>query len=135
MKTSIESLVARNMIPDVSKKKRTTLAESTDSDSTTKFDHSEWDEVLKAYVVSGCTINDVEDVNTVDYDGIAADSRFASYLQSLAGADVKSLPVAEKLALWMNAYNAICISLIIEQEKIRGSPLKSINEISGKVKM
>ena len=119
-------------MPDVSWKKRTTLADSPTPEDAPTFDHSEWDAVLRAHVTTGGTIDDVTDVNLVDYEAMANDGRFTSYLKSLAAADVESLPVAERLALWMNAYNALCISLLIEQQKIRGAPVASINDLSTK---
>ena len=67
--------------------------------------HAPFDAVLKANVVDG----------HVNYSGVAADSRFHAYVAALAGAKVpENLPLASKLAFWINAYNALAIQGIIE---------------------
>ena len=45
------------------------------------FDHAKFDQALKTYV---------NDEGLVDYNGIAKDKAFASYIQSLQSADVAS---------------------------------------------
>lgn len=132
LKYKAESVVASSLIPDVSKNERTTLAANPAPPGAPSFDHSVWDAVLKAHLTPGAEINEVRGVTTVDYQGIANDPRFSEYIAALGKADLSSLPVAERLALWINAYNALCIHLIVEQEKLRGSPVKSINDISTK---
>ena len=134
----LEQLYARTQIPDVSRKVRWTLASALEGQGVPgapSFSHKDWDAVLRAHVKPGGEVNDIRDCTTVDYAGIAKDAKFAAYLKALAAADVDNLPVPERLALWLNAYNALCISLIIEQEKSRGAPISSINDIStGKVR-
>ena len=75
-----------------------------------KFDHSLWDNVVKKHVTSG----EVEGIttNVVDYRAIAEDSDFDKYKEALAGADLNDLAKNpnELLALYINAYNALCIS-------------------------
>ena len=76
------------------------------------FDHSAFDALLKKHVVKGM----------VDYDAFAKAPEFAAYLAALAKADLTKLDQNEKLALWMNAYNAYTIQLINkhkERESIR----------------
>ena len=75
-------------------------------------DHSAFDRLLKAHVVSGL----------VDYDAFKADPAFAGYLKLLAATNPASLSRNEQLALWINAYNAYTIQLINnkgERESIR----------------
>ncbi len=75
-------------------------------------DHSAFDRLLKAHVVNGL----------VNYDAFKADPAFAGYLRQLAATNPASLPRAEQLALWINAYNAYTIQLINvknERESIR----------------
>ena len=61
----------------------------------------------------------------VDYDGFAGDPEFDRYLASLASTSPESLATREeRLALWLNAYNAYTIKLIIDK-----SPLESIRDI------
>ena len=77
-----------------------------------RFDHSSFDTVLKAHVVSGL----------VDYDAFAASPEFTQYLASLARFNPRTLPPDDQLAFWINAYNAYTIQLIIkhaERQSIR----------------
>src|SRR5439155_1281504 len=71
------------------------------------FDHSVFDELLKKHVVKGM----------VDYDAIAQPGSFGEYLKSLERADPSQLSDRERLAFWINAYNARTIVL----DQARGS--------------
>ena len=71
------------------------------------FDHSAFDELLKKHVVKGM----------VDYDAFANAGTFKDYLQSLERADVSRLGEKERLAFWIDAYNAYTIALINEHEE------------------
>lgn len=71
------------------------------------FDHSAFDALLKAHVKDGM----------VDYDAFAKSKEFDAYLQSLAEADLEALDEDERLALWINAYNAYTIHLINEHDE------------------
>jgi hypothetical protein len=71
------------------------------------FDHSAFDALLKAHVVDGM----------VDYDAFAKAPEFTAYLESLAGADLEPLSEEERLALWINAYNAWTIRLINQHDE------------------
>ncbi len=51
----------------------------------------------------------------VNYPGIAADPRFNAYLEQLKQTDAETLPSrADKLAFWINAYNALAIKGILD---------------------
>lgn len=64
-----------------------------------------FDQVLRRHVTDG----------HVDYAGIAGDARYADYLQVLQQTHAESLPTrAEKLAFWINAYNALAIKGILD---------------------
>ena len=98
---------------------------------------SAWDALLKKYVntdYASNSIGDVTGIALVDYDGLGSDEKFKSYLDTLAATDVAKLPQPEQLAFWMNAYNALCISLLVnamKQRKEAGEPpLQSINDLS-----
>ncbi|MGH6634637.1 MAG: DUF547 domain-containing protein [Gammaproteobacteria bacterium] len=66
--------------------------------------HHTFDAVLRAHVAEG----------DVSYPGIAGDVRFAEYLQKLARIDPDALATREeKLAYWINAYNAFAIKGIL----------------------
>lgn len=99
------------------------------------MDHALWDALLKQYVNTDAsnTIGAVSGIHLVDYQGLQGNPDFAKYLESLATADPTALPEAEQIAFWMNAYNAICISLLINYMKDQpkdAPPLQSINELS-----
>ena len=101
------------------------------------FDHSEWDALLKEHVTpGGSAFKDGVTAATVNYAGISADARFDAYLRRLAEADIGALQAAEQLALLINAYNALCISLIVKHERDNPNdpPLASILELSSKQK-
>lgn len=80
-------------------------------------EHSIWNSFLKLYV---------SNTGKVNYAGIKADqSGLNAYLKSLEKYPVKSSwSKNEKLAYWMNAYNAYTIKLIVDNY-----PLKSITDI------
>lgn len=70
-----------------------------------EFAHRDFAEVLRAHVVDG----------VVDYPGIAADDRFGAYLRQLQRVDPNALPTREdRLAFWINAYNAFAIQGILD---------------------
>jgi len=75
--------------------------------SAQSFDHSAFDELLKKHVVKGM----------VDYDAFAQSGSFKGYLTSLEHADVSKLSERERLAFWINAYNAYTIELINKYEE------------------
>lgn len=82
-----------------------------------EFDHSLFDALLKEYVVGGL----------VDYGNVAKDGRLDMYLETLATADFSQLDTDdERLAFYINAYNAYTIKLIS-----LAYPVKSIRLIGG----
>lgn len=83
------------------------------------FDHSAFDTLLKANVADGI----------VDYDAFAAAPQFKAYLERLAGFDPAKLPEAERLAFWINVYNAYTIELV-NQHGERDS-IRNINKTVG----
>jgi len=83
------------------------------------FDHTAFGELLKKHVVKGM----------VDYDAFAESDSFKEYLKSLEGADPSKLPPKERLAFWINAYNAYTIELINKHEE-RAS-IRNINQDAG----
>ena len=86
------------------------------------FDHSTWDAFLKKFV---------NEKGEVDYAGIKKDPKLLNdYLARLAAIDLGDFnfnwPREEKLALWLNAYHAGVISVIVKYY-----PVKSIQDIPG----
>lgn len=78
------------------------------------YDHSKFDQVLKRYV---------DERGLVDYNGIAEDPEFKSYMESLKSADPGNASRNAQLAFWLNAYNAVTIDKVI-----RVKPKKSVRE-------
>jgi hypothetical protein len=82
-------------------------------------DHSLFDALLKQHVAVGL----------VDYDAFARAPTFPRYLSALDAAPVDELPVSERLAFWINAYNAYTIQLVIAHGE-RNS-IRNINKTLG----
>jgi len=76
------------------------------------FDHSAYDEILSHYVSKD---------GGVDYAGIRenSDSALQSYFERLGDADTTGWPYPEKLAFWINAYNAHVIQCIVEHPDMK----------------
>lgn len=78
-------------------------------------EHQLFSQVLAAHVKAG----------RVDYHGLRADPRLPRYLEQLAATDPDRLASdQDRLALWLNAYNAYTLQLIVDRQ-----PAKSITEI------
>ncbi len=70
-------------------------------------DHSAFDQVLHRFVGEN---------GMVDYAGLknTSNSGLAPYLDELAAADLSPLGRDQRLAFWINAYNALTLQLIVE---------------------
>jgi hypothetical protein len=67
-------------------------------------DHALWDYLLKSYVEGGL----------IDYDGMARDHLFRTYLRQIGTARPDDLPTPEdRLAFYCNAYNALVVNGVI----------------------
>jgi len=97
-----------------------------------RFDHSHliYDSLLRKYVHNG----------RVDYKGFKASAEeFDTYLRGLGSVserDYANWPREEKLAFWINAYNAFTVKAVIDNYPIKGSvfsfyPRNSIRQIDG----
>ena len=84
-----------------------------------KISHENWDKLLQA---------NVSESGDVNYEGFKSSiAKLDQYLSSLSKASPKSdWSRNEKLAYWINAYNAFTIKLILNNY-----PLTSIQEING----
>jgi hypothetical protein len=82
--------------------------------SATNFDHSKFDQLLKAYV---------DDQGLVDYNAMAQDTRFQDTIESLRLANTAKMTPNGQLAFWINAYNAVTIAKVIKWK-----PKKSVRE-------
>ncbi len=80
--------------------------------------HEIWDELLKKYV---------NEEGFIDYKGIVSERvKFEKYLELLSNnPPANSWSENEKLAYWINAYNAFTVKLIIDNY-----PLKSIKDLN-----
>src|SRR5258708_1754440 len=70
---------------------------------TASFDHSLFDTLLRKHVAAGL----------VDYNGFKKAREFPAYLEALARAEPASLSAPERLAYWINTYNAYTIQVIL----------------------
>ena len=87
-------------------------------DTPSAVDHSAYTDLLQTYV---------DDAGMVDYGALKAahDEALAPYLQMLAETDPSNLDDSERLAFWINAYNALTLKLIIDHY-----PVESIRDIT-----
>ena len=94
------------------------LSEETPEETVQTFDHGKWDALLKKHVTPD---------GGVDYMGFTQDkSRLRSYIAALgASRPDENWTKDDKLAYWINAYNALTVDLII-----RNLPLESIKDIN-----
>ena len=129
----LEKAVAAKQIPSIVDIPNRKKLSDFDPVTTDQFDHSLWDTVLKKHVVvTDGTIDHVNGIHLVDYESLSKDENFKAYLGNIEKADVASLPEPEQLAFWMNVYNALCVSLLINNiDKAKGSNGQySINNLS-----
>ena len=82
-------------------------------------DHAGFDALLGRHVADGL----------VDYDAFARSDEFRAYLDRLARARLDGLPEADRLAFWINVYNAWTIEQINAHEE-RDS-IRNINKTLG----
>ena len=82
------------------------------------IDHSSWDALLSKYVNASGKVN---------YKGLKSDIEVLnSYLEMLKNVDVGNLKRNEKLAFWINAYNAFTVKKIVDNY-----PISSITKLDG----
>lgn len=88
---------------------------------TRTFDHAAFDALLRRHVRNG----------RVDYEAFKAAPTFRAYLDALDGANPAALDEPERLAFWINAYNAYTIALIVEHGERES--IRNINKTLGLV--
>lgn len=85
------------------------------SSATTNNIHATWNSILQANVTNG----------RVDYQSIKKNQpQLSSYLNTLATTNPENFSRNDKLAYWINAYNAFTVKMIIDNY-----PVKSIKDI------
>lgn len=77
-------------------------------------EHQLFTDVLKKYAINGL----------VDYKNLLNDDKLDEYLNQLSNTDPDKLNRNQKLAFWINAYNAYTLQIIRDNY-----PIKSINEL------
>lgn len=82
--------------------------------NTNAQDHQLFTGILKDYVKNGL----------VDYENLRKDERLPKYLNQLSGTNIEKLTRNEKLAFWINAYNAFTLFIIN-----KNYPVKSITDL------
>jgi hypothetical protein len=87
-----------------------------------RVDHGPFNALLQQHVRNGL----------VNYDAFRDAPVFASYLATLASTDPSTLPRADQLAFWINAYNAYTIAQINAHSERKS--IKNINKSFGFVK-
>ena len=76
-----------------------------------QFSHALFDQTLREHVHDG----------VVNYPGYASDQRFTQYIEQLNRVDPTTLPTRnDKLAFWINAYNAFAIKGILDGYSPKG---------------
>ncbi len=81
-------------------------------------DHNIWDKLLRTHVST---------TGKVDYKGFVKDKdKVDQYLQILSKTNVAELSKEERLAFWINAYNAFMVDLVI-----KNYPVKTVRDIKG----
>ncbi len=94
-----------------------------DSLSKRTVDHTPWEKFLTTYLgtnATGAVIFDYGAVGGPDQEALA------NYIENLSRTDVDRLNRLEQKAFWINAYNAIVVSIALSEY-----PVKSINDIGG----
>jgi len=76
--------------------------------------HQLFTEILNLYVKNGL----------VDYKGFKKDNRLAQYTDQISKTNPEKLTRNEKLAFWINAYNAFTLKIVIDNY-----PIESITEL------
>ncbi len=118
-------LIALSFVPTLAKRMgwiaalAATVVLPTRTADAQSVDHGPWSAMLSAYVTDGL----------VDYDAFKRDPRFPAYLQALGRVTPSRLPNDERLAFWINVYNAYTIELINSRNERRS--IRNINKRFG----
>ena len=95
-----------------------------DETSTATVEHGAWQALLDSYLSEHPS-----GVNRFDYAGLQARSvdrgQLAAYVARLGATDPRGLARHEQMAFWINLYNAVTVSVIVDHY-----PVESIEDIS-----
>lgn len=90
--------------------------------------HELWSKVLRRHL-NRRTLRSIP-TNTLDYAAMATDGEYLTYLDQLADPDaLTGLTPNEELALWINAYNALCAGLVVQHFNREGELPNSITDL------
>ncbi len=98
--------------------------DASDERSTASIDHSAWQDILDAYLIS----DHPSGINRFDYGALKANSedrqKLGGYLQSLSDIDPREHSRDEQMAYWINLYNALTVYVVVPR-----FPVDSIKDI------
>ena len=86
-------------------------------------DHRLFDDLLHRHVINGF----------VDYEAFARAPQFSQYLASLAQVTLDGMSEDERLAFWINAYNAFTIQLIVSHHETES--IRNVNRTLGVLRL
>ena len=97
------------------------------------MDYSSWNRVLSTHLSQGSIDKTGVVTNLVNYTAVKEDPDFAMFLKDLAAVDMSRVTTRDAFyALYMNAYNAFVIDMIINHPcSMFGTPIHSIRDIVG----
>ena len=98
------TIQASNETPDPS-----TTPEPAETGDQNAYDPAVFDALLKANVSNG----------RVNYNGFKNNPQFNNFLESIAAASPAEMPTNERLAFWVNAYNALTIKNVNDNPGIK----------------
>ncbi|MCY4189276.1 MAG: DUF547 domain-containing protein, partial [Bryobacterales bacterium] len=96
-----------------------------DESNVERIDHGPWQHVLDTYVAP-----DSSGVNLVDYAALSGnpsdEAALSGYLEYLQGIDPRDYSRAEQMAYWINLYNALTVSVVLDAYPVES--IKNIHE-------
>jgi hypothetical protein len=97
---------------------------SSDEECTIAIDHDDWQRFLDIYLATDYA----DGINRVDYAGVTPEDRvrLQVYIDRMSLTDPREYTLAEQQAYWLNLYNALTVSVVLEHY-----PVKSIRKING----
>lgn len=98
---------------------------ASDESNNAVVDHSVWQEILDEHLIG----DDASGVNLVDYQSIKDEAQqdLDGYIAYLTSLDPRKYRRLEQFAYWVNLYNALTVSVILQNY-----PIESITKISKK---
>lgn len=113
--------VKESTTPSKTEEDKAAEVKITEAEKGGKIDHSEWSKLLKKHV---------DNKGMVDYKGMAADvKKLDAYLEEISkNPPAKNWDKNEKMAYWINAYNAFTVKLILDHANEGISSIKDIGK-------